>query len=158
MMRWLAWLLTPLTLAAAIWAGNDLYRVMQDPLPDLAAPAPAVPDESLVLDLPQPQPPMRWPSLFGTYEPPEPQPPKPPTPPVVVEPQPPAPPLDSLGYALKGVVNSGDSRWAIVSHPTGERLIRVGESLADGVVVTAIEPGGIRLDNHGQEAFLAFPD
>ncbi|WP_421906327.1 type II secretion system protein N [Mameliella sp.] len=157
-MRWLAWLLTPLTLAAAIWAGNTLYRTLQDPLPAPRTAPLSTPDTGLALDLPQPQPPMRWPSLFGSYKPPEPQPPKPPAPPVVDEPQPPAPPIDSLGFALKGVVSNGDSSWAIVSHPTGERLMRVGDRLADGITVTAIEAGGVRLDNHGAPAFLSFTD
>lgn len=156
-MRWLAWLLTPLTLAAAALAGNQLYRALQQPLPAALAIAPA-PTDALAPDLPEPQPPMRWPSLFGTYSPPEPQPPRPPTPVVEVEPQPPAPPIDSLGYALKGVVSDGDNRWAIVGHPTGDRLLRVGDSLDDGITVTAIEADGIRLDNRGHEAFLAFAD
>ena len=157
-MRWLAWLLTPLTLAAAVWAGEGLYRVWQSPLSDAGQIAPAPRDETLALDLPEPQPPMRWPALFGTYEPPEPQPPRPPAPVVVKPPQPPAPPLDSLGFALKGLVSTGDTRWAIIWHPAGDRLIRVGDALAENVTVTAIEPGGLRVDNHGTPAFLAFRD
>ncbi len=154
-MRWLAWLLTPLTLAAAVWSGEMFYRVWQDPLPAAPAAAPMSVD-ALALDLPEPQPPMRWPSLFGTFTPPEPQPPQPPTPVVEVAPQPPAPPLDSLGFALKGLVSDGDNRWAIVGHPTGDRLMRVGDTLAEGVVVTGIETEGLRIDNRGHEAFLAF--
>lgn len=157
-MRWLAWLLTPLTLAAAVWSGEGLYRVMQNPLPEVSEDVPAPRDETLALDLPEPQPPMRWPALFGTYIPPEPQPPRPPEPVLAEPPRPPAPPLDSLGYALKGVVSDGDTRWAIISHPTGERMIRVGDALADQIIVTAIETGGLRVDNHGEDAFLAFRD
>lgn len=157
-MRWLAWLLTPLTLAAAIWAGQGLYHALENPLPEAAVLAPAPVDDTLALDVPQPQPPRRWPSLFGSYQPPEPQPPRPPTPVFQEPPRPPAPPLDSLGFALKGVVSDGDTRWAIISHPTGERLIRVGDTLTDNVIVTGIETGGLRVDNHGEDAFLAFRD
>ncbi|SMX40783.1 type II secretion system protein N [Maliponia aquimaris] len=156
-MRWLAWLLTPLTLAAALWSGDLLRRALDDPLPPPAVAAEA-PAADLALELPEPQPPRRWPSLFGTYTPPEPQPPRPPAPVVTVEPQPPAPPIESLGYALKGVVSDGDNRWAIVSHPTGDRLLRVGDTLQEGITVTAIDPGGLRLDNRGTEALLAFVD
>lgn len=154
-MRWLAWLLTPLTLAAAVWSGEMFYRVYQQPLPPAPAMAPVSAD-ALALDLPEPQPPMRWPSLFGTYAPQPPRPPQPPTPVVEAAPQPPAPPIESLGFALKGVVSDGDNRWAIVGHPTGDRLLRVGDTLSDGVVVTAIEAGGLRIDNRGNDAFLAF--
>lgn len=158
-MRWLAWLLTPLTLAAAVWSGDQLRRALEDPLPAPVEARAAAPAADLGLDLPEPQPPRRWPSLFGTYTPPEPQPPRPPPPPVVVEPQPPAPPIESLGYALKGVVSDGgENRWAIVSHPTGDRLLRVGDTLAEGVTVLAIDPDGLRLDNRGTEAVLGFAD
>ena len=76
---------------------------------------------------------------------PEPQPPAPPEP--AAEPQPPAPPappLASLGYSLKGLVSSGTARWAIVSHPTGERLLRIGDALPDTpYTVTAIDVRGL---------------
>lgn len=157
-MRWLAWLLTPLTLVAAVWAGDQLRRALEDPLPAVSAAARAARDDTIALDLPEPQPPMRWPSLFGTYTPPEPQPPRPPEPVAETPPQPPAPPIDSLGFALKGLVTDGANNWAIVSHPTGERLVRVGDQLSQGVTVTAIEPGGITVDNHGTEARLIFSE
>jgi hypothetical protein len=156
-MRWLAWLLTPLTFAAAVWSGEMLWRVVQDPLPAAASAGPAAAAGDIVLDLPEPQPPTRWPSLFGDYVPPEPQPPRPVAPPTPEPPpRPPAPPLDSLGFALKGVVTTGGNRWAIVSHPTGDRLIRVGDTLADGVIVLSIDAEGLRVDNEGTEALLAF--
>jgi len=157
-MRWLAWLLTPLTLAAAVWSGGMLWRAVQDPLPEAGQIAKDPAADALALNLPEPQPPTRWPSLFGTFTPPEPQPPRPPEPVEAQPPQPPAPPLESLGYALKGVVSNGGNRWAIVSHPTGDRLLRVGDTLAEGVTVLAIEPEGLRIDNQGQNALLAFQE
>lgn len=157
-MRWLAWLLTPLTLAAAVWAGDTFWLVWQNPLPVAVDGGTGPRVDPLALDVPEPQPPTRWPAVFGTYTPPEPQPPRPPQPVIVEEPMPPAPPIENLGYVLKGVVTNGDNRWAIVSHPTGDRLIRVGDALADGVIVTAIDPDSLRLDNRGNEALLAFQE
>ena len=157
-MRWLAWLLTPLMLAAAVWAGDLFRRAWQDPLPAAVQAGAVTPVDTVALDLPEPQPPTRWPSLFGTHAPPEPQPPRPPAPVAVAPPVPPAPPLETLGFALRGVVTTGESRWAIVSHPTGDRLIRVGDALADGVTVTGIEPEGLRVDNRGNAALLAFQE
>lgn len=159
-MRWLAWLLTPLTLVAAVWAGDQLRLALEDPLPPDRTPAVAPQLESVATRRDEPQPPVQWPSLFGRFAPPEPQPPAPPPPPPTPEiaqpPVPPAPPIESLGYALKGLVSNGDTRWAIVSHPTGDRLLRAGDSLEDGIVVTAIEDGGLAIDNRGNPAFLAF--
>lgn len=159
-MRWLAWLLTPLTLAAALWSGDQLRRVLEAPLPPPSeASLETAPATDLGIEVPEPQPPMRWPSLFGTHVPPEPQPPRPPEPPAPpAEPQPPAPPFESLGYALKGVVSDGANSWAIVSHPTGDRLLRVGDALEEGITVTAIEPERLRVDNRGSEAVLGFAD
>ena len=56
---------------------------------------------------------------------------------------PPAPPIESLGYSLKGVVSDGASRWAIVSHPTGEALLKVGDPLGEAYTVTAIDVQGL---------------
>ena len=58
-------------------------------------------------------------------------------------PAPPAPPIESLGYSLKGVVSDGASRWAIVSHPTGEALLKVGDPLGEAYTVTAIDVQGL---------------
>ncbi|WP_186766678.1 hypothetical protein, partial [Puniceibacterium confluentis] len=66
---------------------------------------------------------------------PEPQPPAPPAPPV--------PPLASLGYSLQGVVSDGTSRWAIVSHPTGEQLLRVHDRIGEIYTVSAIDTDGL---------------
>ncbi|WP_189799582.1 hypothetical protein [Tateyamaria sp. syn59] len=91
----------------------------------------------------------QWPPLFG-----EPQPPAPPTPaqPVVqtaVEPQPPAPPpvpLESMGYALTGVVRAGDAVWGMVSHPTGDQILRVGDQLNDKMAIARIDESGLWVD------------
>lgn len=141
-MRALAYLVTLVLLAAALWSGQELRRAIAAPLP----PAPPAPAAAAVTGPAgeAPAPPRDWPALFGRYAPPEPQPPRPPEP--VAEPQPPAsaaPPLDSLGYRLKGVVSDGTVRWAIVSHPSGELLLRVGDMLGAGYRVTAIDARGL---------------
>ena len=88
---------------------------------------------------------MRWSPLFGEVQPPA------PVEPVVVPenvpppepPQPPMPPLDTLGFTLKGVVRSGDAVWGLVSHPSGDRIVRVDEELAAGVMVHRINAAGL---------------
>ncbi|WP_435205933.1 hypothetical protein [Tateyamaria sp. 1078] len=111
----------------------------------------------------EPTPPLaatQWPALFGELQPPAP--PAPPAPEPVAEPQPPkppAPPLDSLGFALKGVVRAGDAVWGLVSHPTGERILRVGDEMAHGFTVHRIDEQGLWLDNGGDTPVLmGFPE
>lgn len=154
-MRWLAWFLTPITLVAALWSGDQLRRVLETPLPQERETAAEV-ATPILPKAAEPQPPMRWPSLFGVYVAPEPQPPRPPEPVTKEPPRPPAPPLDSLGFSLKGVVSNGGTDWAIVSHPTGDRLLRVGDKLSDGITVLEISAQGLTVDNHGEAAVLQF--
>lgn len=108
-----------------------------------------------------PSAPIRWAPLFGEL-----QPPAPPAPPVAVAavveepqpPRPPLPPLDSLGFSLKGVVRSGDAVWGMVSHPTGDRIIRVGDELAAGIRVDRIDAAGLWVDRGADDAeLLGFP-
>ncbi len=143
-MRLFAFVAALAMLAAAAFAGQALWTVLQDPVPDrdmrqASAPALAVPragQAAVPLDT--------WPPVFGTRVVPEPQPPRPPDPaPEPQPPRPPAPPLDSLGYSLKGVVSDGTSRWAMVSHPTGEQLLKVGDALSETYTVSAIDEQGV---------------
>ncbi len=158
-MRLLAYLTLLILLAAAGRAGQILWQEWQVP------PVAGLPEGPVAepVDEPEPQPPApphRWPALFGETQPPappepEPQPPEP-------EPQPPAPsapPLSSLGYELKGLVRAEGTVWAIVSHPTGERILRVGNELEHGLIVREITEEGVRIGPEGGEAdLLAFPD
>ena len=85
-----------------------------------------------------------WPLLFGRVEP---QPPKPAAPP-----QPPAPPLSSLGYTLRGVIVNDGQSWAIITHPSGDRIVKVGDTLTAGIKVAAIDDTGLVLaTSHGTE-------
>ncbi|KAA8609012.1 hypothetical protein [Salipiger aestuarii] len=153
-MRILATLCTLAALTAAILAGAQLWqqvaRWQADAAPALApANAPALPAP------PPPAPPARWPAIFG-----EPHPPAPPEPPAA-EPQPPGapkPPLDSLGYRLRGVVRSHDKLWALVSHPTGETLVRAGDVIAPGIRALRIAAEGLYISrDEDAPELLAFP-
>lgn len=142
-MRFLAFLATLTALAATALAGQELWQVWRAPPPPAdirtaALPAAAVQRPDVV---PTPQ---NWPLLFGSVVIEEPQPPEPPA--AEPEPQPPAPsapPLASLGYSLKGVVSDGANRWAIISHPAGEQLVRVGDPLAGDYTISAIDSAGL---------------
>lgn len=151
-MRLVAALLTLVILGAAGLAGQMLYQELQTPP---TAPVQATLQTVQSQPTSSAVPPRQWPALFGEPQPPappasEPQPPAP-------EPQPPAPsmpPLDSLGYGLKGVVRINDNDWAIVSHPTGERLVRVGDVLQEGLIVTRIDDVGLWVSANGAAAEL----
>lgn len=155
LMRVIAALLTLVFLAAAIWQGQRLWQQVQQPEAapwHLAAVRPASPANQVD----SAPPPRRWPALFGTPVVIEPQPPQPVA---VAEPQPPAPPLppvESLGYRLKGVVRNGSADWAILSHPTGDLILRVGDNLVEGVRVEAIEAEGLWLSRRGERVLLGF--
>ncbi len=161
-MRLIAALCTLSALAAAGYAGYALWLVWQDPLPAAQTRSAQPADPGLALQVAEPREPLFWPPLFGEPQPPKPPEPEPPQPPEPKEepqpPRPPQPPVDSLGYTLQGLVADGDNRWAIVAHPTGDRLLRVGDTLTDGVTVVAIEADGLVLDNGGEEARLGFPE
>lgn len=159
-MRLVAALLTLCALAVAGFAGQVLWQELSAP-PAAPAPAQVVASVAQTSEPQPPAPPRSWPALFGVPEPPkpptapEPQPPAP-----VAEPQPPKPPmppLDSLGYRLKGMVRTGDAVWAMISHPTGERVLRPGDELEPGLTVVRIDAQGIQVrDAHGSEGRLAF--
>lgn len=145
---------TLVSLAGAAFAGQALWQALVRPpaAPVLAEVVPPAGPGAVLK--PGQAAPRSWPALLGELKPPEPepQPPAPPEPepqPPEPEPQPPAPPpapmppLGSLGYQLKGVVKNGATIWAIVSHPTGELILRRGDTFDDGLVVTQIDEEGL---------------
>lgn len=157
-MRWIAAACTLVALTAAALAGQALWQEVTMPaeLPEQVAASGAAPAAQ------PPAPPRisrRWPALFG-----ERQPPKPPAPPTEAKaepqpPKPPKPPLSSLGYTLKGVVRTGSATWAMLGHPTGDRLLRVGDELEPDVVVARIDEQGLWVSRGGDEPErLAFPE
>ena len=144
-MRLIAAFFTLITFAATVLAGIEFSTGLAAPTP-LSAPVLVERDSGRSGDQADgfgDQ--MAWPALFGMPEPPKPpepvvelQPPAPPTPP-----KPPKPPLASLGYQLKGVVRAGDAVWGLVSHPTGDQIMRVGDALTDGVMIAQIDEKGL---------------
>jgi len=149
-MRLVALLLSLLLLALAGWIGFGLWQRMATPAPAPRSLAALLPDATP--DTGGTRGPVRhWPPLFGE--------PQPPAPPVQVEPQPPAPPMppiESLGYRLKGVVRNGKADWAIVTHPTGDLLLKVGDTLSDGITVDAIDAEGLWVSNGKTRTVLGF--
>lgn len=155
-MRLIAAIMTLVALAAAGFAGQKLHLVLTAPVPQppaveaanaaLANPADATPDASS----------FRWPSVFGELQAPTPA----AAPVITAEPDttaPPVqtgPPIEALGYALKGVVRAGRSVWGMVSHPSGDQIVRVGDTLAAGVVVRKIDEAGLWIDNGGDDLIL----
>ena len=144
-------LATWVTFISAIWLG---YGVVQLGLTAAEAPAGAdlpmlntAPMAAAATDQTSAAP---MPALFGTYRPPEPQPPAP------VEAQPPTPPISSLGYSLRGVFASGDDSWAIVSHPTGEQILRVDDELTPGMVVARIDEAGLWVRTANGDELMGF--
>lgn len=157
-MRFAAYVALLISLAAAGWAGQALWQELQvshAPLPARAKGQPTAepqpPAEAL--------PPRTWPLLFGEKMPP--LPPKEPEPPQT-EPEPPkskAPPIEALGYTLNGVVRAEGTVWAMVSHPTGEQILRVGDVLEAGLVVARIDEQGLWAGAEGEEpGLLGFPE
>lgn len=154
-LRLIAAVMTLVALVGAGFAAHRLYEVVQAdadqalPVAPIggAAPQPPQPGEA-------PAPTRIWPAVFGALAPPAP-PPAPPVP--VAEPQPPrppAPPIESLGYTLNGVVRAGDAVWGMVSHPTGDRIVRIGDALAENVSVIRIDEDGLWVDNGGDAPVL----
>lgn len=157
-MRFVAALLTLVALTAAALAGQGLWQEVKDP-PAVAVPSAVIPEGEA-----QPPssslPPRVWPALFGEPQPPmPPQPaPEPPTPVAAPQPpKPPMPPLESLGYELKGLVRAEGAIWAMISHPTGQRVLRPGDALEEGYTVARIDSAGVWVtDGDAEPALLGF--
>lgn len=148
-MRIAAFLALLMTLAATGLAGQAFWQEWQMDRTPILEPA------ALARE-PEPQPPAAalpprdWPQLFGEKMPPKAT-LEPPT--SGDEPEPPtakAPPIDALGYTLKGVVRADGAVWAMVSHPTGELVIREGDVLEAGLVVARIDEQGLWAGPEGE--------
>lgn len=158
-MRWIAAFCTLIMLVALGLAGMELRAALSDPTPQAAPAQIARAVVEVGQDSPTQEVAVPWPMLFG-----EPMPPVAPKQPVAVEPTPQpsaplSPPLSSLGYVLKGIVRSGDAVWGIVSHPSGDTILRVGGVLDNGMSVTRIDDAGLWVDT-GRDApeLLGFAD
>lgn len=149
--RLLALVLTLVALVAIALAGNQLRRVVATAGPGGDEAAPAARRDDPQPPAPAAGPAGRWPALFGDLRVAEPQPPAP-----AVPPAPPMPPVASLGYALRGTVTLGGKTWAILSHPTGERILSVGDDLVAGMTVVAIDATGLWVDTGRGRDVLEF--
>ncbi|MDU8925821.1 type II secretion system protein N [Alisedimentitalea sp. MJ-SS2] len=157
-MRFVAALLTLIALTAAALAGQGLWHEVKDPPPALTPLA--IVDTSEAQIATEPEPPRVWPALFGEPQPPMPPQPEPQPPTPVAEPQPPKPqmpPIESLGYTLTGLVQSGDVTLAMISHPTGQKVLRAGDRLDDGYLIDRIDHDGVWItDGQADPALLGF--
>lgn len=146
--RLLAFLVTLAALAGVALAGKEFQRVWTGVPTDREAPAQtAQTAQSPPTDAPRAER-GDWPALFGEKKVEPPKPPEPPTPPA-----PPTPPVASLGYALSGTVARNGALWAILSHPTGGRILKVGDELEPGITVVDIDATGVWFEtSRGREA------
>ncbi|WP_294228457.1 type II secretion system protein N [uncultured Shimia sp.] len=157
-MRLIAGFCTLVCLGGAVWAGWQLAEELRAPQDSLTLPNSATLSDEATPPQAVRQP-RRWTALFGERQPPTPQtaPPQ-----QKEEPQPPKaakPPLSSLGYTLKGMVRDGASSWAIVGHPTGDRLLRVGDMLEPNVRVAIIDAQGLWVSRDDDDPeLMAFPE
>lgn len=147
-MRLIAAFFTLLMLAATVLAGVELSAALAAPTPRAAPAIVARAVAEIGTGINESATTLAWPALFGSPEPPAP-PPSTPAPVVAEEkqpPTPPKPPLSSLGYELKGVIRAGDAIWGLVSHPTGDQILRVGDALTGGMVIARIDEKGLWVD------------
>jgi hypothetical protein len=59
-------------------------------------------------------------------------------------------------YLLKGLFASSDSSWAIVADGGGEYLLRKGDELPGGALVSDINEEGVWLDTAQGRELIAF--
>jgi len=155
-MRIISAALSLVLLAAAGLAGKALWDVLRNPPDSALVIAAPVSRPAVSSDSPTPSGAVarrHWPALFGERRAPEPLPPAPPPP---QPPRPPAPPIASLGFRLQGVVSAGAVTWAIVSHPAGDRILKVGDTLTDGITVVGIDDAGLWLNRDDERILLGF--
>ncbi|MEM8848446.1 MAG: hypothetical protein AAGE03_00280 [Pseudomonadota bacterium] len=164
-MRLIASFFTLLGLAATALAGAQLTDTLVGAAPNAewTDMAPALGDVAADGQAQTTTQALVWPALFGEPEPPRPAAPLPPAPPVITaEPQPPTPPrppLSSMGYQLKGVVRAGGSVWGLVSHPTGDTVMRVGDDMGEGMIISRIDGAGVWVETGTDKPeLLGFPD
>lgn len=157
-MRWIAAFFTLVMLAAVGLAGAELRAALSEPTPQATPAQIASAVVKVSPDTTEQNKAIQWPALFGEPQPPKPPAPPPPQPVVIAEepqpPMPPKPPLSSLGYQLKGIVRAGDVVWGMVSHPAGDKILRVGSVLSDDMTVARIDEEGLWVETGRDEPEL----
>lgn len=131
-----------LGLAIAGYGAMHLWRTLQaqrtSPVPDVSVAIVPEPADRAATVAAQ-----SWPAVFGVMQAD--------APPPVVE----APISDD--YALVGVVAGMESRWAVIAAPSGEVLVRPGDTLSGGETVEEITPGGVWITKGSSRARIGFP-
>lgn len=97
---------------------------------------------------PKAAPVVPWPDIFGRYEPDAPPPPEP-APEVTIV---------NYNYTLKGLFANATNSWAIVSDPGGEYLLRQGDELPGGALVSEITEEGVWLETAQGRELIAFEE
>ena len=95
------------------------------------------------------EPPSPWAAVFGIYEPvviSE---------PTVVEP---TTTIVHTEYSLRGLFASATNSWAIVSGPGEEFLLRVGDELPGGGIVSNITDEGVWMDSAQGRRLITFDE
>jgi hypothetical protein len=140
-------------LAALGFASYALVTTVQTTPPDTPAIVVASKDDAMPPITTPAENVTPWPAIFGTPQITEPQPPR-----STPTDTPPAPPLSSMGYSLKGIVQNTDQQWAILGHPTGDRILKIGDTLDGNLVVDAISEQGIWVNSQRGRELLAFEE
>lgn len=146
--RTLASFLFLASLAAAILAGRGLLdRLNGDHVPDVTqSGSDDAPDRTSASVDAALQDSVEWQPIFGTAEEPE----------QVIRATP-APPSPSFDYALKGVIVSGDIKWAILSDTSSDFLVQEGDLIGE-IRIAEIRPRGIEIEIRGERRLVEFTD
>lgn len=89
---------------------------------------------------------LTWLPIFGVPEAPPPE-------EEIVAPEPPP----SFDYDLKGVIASGEIRWAILSGSDGDLIVREGDRV-DDALIRSIHSGGIDVELGGETLSVRFSE
>lgn len=144
MYRLIGFILVLASAAAAVAAGLRLEQALSQPVASVQADDVVSPGDA-VLSMDEEPGPRPFLAIFGTE--PEPIPSAP-----VAAAEPDEPEFD---HTLKGVIASGDMRWAILEGPSGDMLVREGDQI-DGGEIAHIHAEGVEVDIGGEVLTLTF--
>lgn len=118
-------------------AGGVALTVTAPPPPPFEAPQLA--GVAQAVDAPAPRLERTWPAVFGAEVIPEPEPEPEPEPVAVAEPE----PEIRYDYQLTGLIADSFDAWAMISLGGQQSVVRVGDELEGGEIVTAIDHQGV---------------
>ena len=149
MSRTIASFLVLAAIGAALLAGRDLLDALDDPMPtDAVAEVEVEASEtpSTPLEEPGEDIGMDWQPIFGEVAAPQP-----------VERARPVAAPPSFDYALKGIIVSGDIRWAILSGAGRDFLVQQGDWIEDARIAM-INPRGIDIEIGDETRTISFSE